>query len=163
MLRRFAVCLALAVLLAGGCRKRAPAGPPKEDAQEVLRDVLAALEGHDYDAALRRFRVPASLQRDEAKDALTEFLARREISDEGLEVLFALGRWGRLVDLIGRDKAKNFADRMQLPVDALWGYFGPEDEGQAIFVLGKTSLELVRIDDIGNLGPDPSAVAAPAR
>ena len=93
MLRRAAVCLALAVLLAGGCRKRAPAGPPKGDAQEVLRDVLAALESHDYDAALRRFRVPASLQRDEAKDALAEFLARREISDEGLEVLFALGRW----------------------------------------------------------------------
>jgi len=153
--------LVLAALLAGGCRKSAPSGPSKEEAQEVLREVLAALESHDYDAALRRFRVPASLERDEARDALADFLARREISDAGLEVLFALGRWGRLTELIGHDKATSFAERMQLPVGTLWGYFGPEDEGQAIFVLGKTSLELVRIDDIGDLGPDPSAATAP--
>ena len=49
---------------------------------------------------------------------------------------------------------------MQLPSTPS-GATSARSEGQAIFVLGKTSLELVRIDDIGNLGPDPSAVAAP--
>ena len=160
-MRRVAVCLALAALSLGACRKRAPAGPPKENAQAILRDVVAALEEHDYEEALRVFRVPASLRRAEAVDALAGFLERREISDAGLEVLFALGRWGLLTDLIGRDKAQAFADRVQLPVGALWGYFGPNDEGQAIFVLGKTSLELVRVDDIGDLGPAPAGVAGP--
>ncbi|MBI5485866.1 MAG: hypothetical protein HY905_00890 [Deltaproteobacteria bacterium] len=162
MPRPLITCSILAlVALATACRKAPPPGPPKEDAQAILRGVLQALERQDYDDAMSRFHVPSTLHADEAKEALAGFLARGEISGPGLDVLFEHGRWGRLADLVGRDKASRFAERVQLPVDALWGYFGPDEKGQAIFLWG-TKLELVRIDDIGSLGPPPSPPAPPS-
>ncbi|MBI5502275.1 MAG: hypothetical protein HY907_18675 [Deltaproteobacteria bacterium] len=164
MPRPLLVCSVLAVVaaLASGCRKAPPpAGPSREEAQKILRGVLDALERQDYDGALAQFHVPSTLQAAEAKTALAGFIARGEISGPGLEVLFEHGKWGRLTDVVGREKAARFAERVQRPVDALWGYFGPDEKGLAIFLLGKT-LELVRIDDIGTLGPPPSAPPGPA-
>ncbi len=163
MSRRVLGCVLLAVVLLGGCRKN-PGGPTKEAAQQMLRDVLAALEKQDLDAALGYFFLPQSLGRDEAKQAIGSFLERREISKEGLDVLFARGKWGPLADVVGREKAERFASRLETPVAELWGYFGPDELGEAIF-RWDGALKLIRLDDVGKLGataaPGPGIPVAP--
>jgi hypothetical protein len=155
MMGRVLGCVVLTAVLLSGCKK-SPGAPTKEAAQQLLRNVLAALEKQDLDAAVGSFFIPESLGRDEAKEAIGTFLERREISKEGLDVLFAQGKWGPLADVVGREKAERFAERLETPVGDLWGYFGPGENGEAIF-RWDGSLRLIRLDDVGKLG----APAAP--
>jgi hypothetical protein len=163
MIGRVLGCVVLTAVLLGGCKKT-PAAPTKDAAQQLLRDVLAALEKQDLDTAVGYFFIPQSLGRDEAKEAIGTFLERREISKEGLDILFAQGKWGLLADVVGREKAERFAKRLETPVGDLWGYFGPEENGEVIF-RWDGSLKLIRLDDVGKLGApvaaEPGAPAAP--
>jgi len=163
MIGRLLGCVVLTAVLLGGCKK-SPSAPTKEAAQQLLRDVLAALEKQDLDAAVGCFFIPQSLGPDEAKQAIGSFLERREISKEGLDVLFAQGKWGPLADVVGREKAERFAERLDTPVGELWGYFGPEGNGEAIF-RWDGSLKLIRLNDVGKLGApaatEPGAPGTP--
>jgi hypothetical protein len=163
MIGRVLGCVILFAVLLGGCKK-SPGVPTKEAAQQMLRDVLAALEKQDLDTAVGYFFIPQSLGPDEARQAIGSFLERREISKEGLDVLFAQGKWGPLADVVGREKAERFAKRLETPVGELWGYFGPEENGEAIF-RWDGSLKLIRLDDVGKLGApaasEPGAPPAP--
>ena len=146
---------ALLVALAG-CKKAgdqtpggAAAGPTKEAAVQLLRNFLAAVEAKDYDKAAAMIQTSEQVSRDEISKALGRLLDQNELSTRGIDILAERGKWGKLTEVYGAERASRLIARAGVPVDDCYGL--NLDAAEAGFYWDGKQFKLVRIDDIGKL------------
>jgi hypothetical protein len=147
---------AAAVLVAlAGCKKAGDqtaagaAGPTKEAAIQVLRNFLSAVEAKDYDKAAAMIQTSEQVPRDEISKALGRMLELNELSARGIDILAERGKWGKLAEVYGTDRASRLIARAGVPVDDCYGL--NLDAAEAGFYWDGKQFKLVRIDDIGKL------------
>ena len=134
---------------AGGGAAAAASGPTKETAVKALRDAAAALEAKDYDKAVTYFHVPPNATADQFKAAAPQMVSNREISKQGVDILAAQGKWGKLEEVYGKDKAQRYAERSGVALDECYGLnHGDAETG---FHWNGQQFKLIRCDDVGKL------------
>jgi hypothetical protein len=125
------------------------AEPTKEQAVAHLKGLLTALEAKDYDKALTFFVPPPTATPEQIRTGLAKLIEQSEISAEGIEVLAAEGKWGKLADVVKPESAASWTKRFGVNPAECWGLI--TDPGEAAFHFDGTSLKLIRCDDIGKL------------
>ncbi len=132
-------------------RAEEPAVPTKEQAIEVLKGLLAALEAKDYDAAAGFMHLPEGISNADKqgwKDSLAKLIERKEISAAGIEKLAKDAKLTTLAEAAG-DRAARMAEKFKVPVEKCYGLF--LDPAEAGFYFDGKTLKIVRCDDIGKL------------
>jgi hypothetical protein len=152
-------CLVIAAVLfaaLAGCKKAgdqtaggAAAGPTKEAAVQVLRNFLAAVEAKDYDKAAAMVQTSEQVSRDEISKSLGRMLELNELSARGIDILAERGKWGKLAEVYGAERASRLIARAGVSVDDCYGL--NLEEAEAGFYWDGKQFKLVRIDDIGKL------------
>ncbi len=123
--------------------------PTKENAVQLLRDALTALEAKDYDKAASYFKIPANATQDEIKRQLGRLLELQELSEKGIDILAKDGKWGKLEEAFGADRAKSMAERAGVPLDSCYGL--TLRNAEAGFYWDGKQFKIIRCDDIGKL------------
>lgn len=142
--------LALAVASCSKLGGNKTAGEPvKDNAVQVLRDALSALETKDYDKASKFFKIPANASSEEIKKQLGRLLELQEISEKGIDILAKDGKWGKLEEVFGADRAKNIAERAGVPLDSCYAL--TLRNAEAGFYWDGKDFKIIRCDDIGKL------------
>jgi hypothetical protein len=141
--------LALMVVSCGKLPGIKTAEPTKENAVQTLRDALTALEAKDYDKAATYFKVPANAPPDEVKKQLARLLEINELSSNGIDILARDGKWGKLEEVFGADRAKSMTERSGVPVDSCYGL--NLRNAEAGFYWDGKQFKIIRCDDIGKL------------
>lgn len=126
------------------------AEPSKDNAVRVLQNALAALEAKDYDKAATFFNAPSGSSSENVKRQLSRLLELQEISQKGIDILARDGKWGRLEQVFGTDRAKRLAERAGVPLDACYGL--KLSNAEAGFYWYGQQFKIIRCDDIGKLG-----------
>lgn len=154
-LSRLVLAAALLAALAG-CKKAgdqasggAAAGPTKEAAVQTLRSFLAAVEARDYDKAAAMIQISEQVSRDEISKSLGRMLDQNELSARGIDILAERGKWGKLAEVYGAERASRLIARAGVSVDDCYGL--NLDAAEAGFYWDGKQFKLVRIDDIGKL------------
>jgi hypothetical protein len=135
---------------ATGSTSTTTAEPVKGDAVRVLRDALAALEAKDYDKAASLFQAPPGTSPEDIKRQLARLLELQEISQTGIDILARDGKWGKLEDAFGAERAKRIAERASVPLNACYGL--TLRNAEAGFYWDGKQFKIIRCDDIGKLG-----------
>lgn len=155
-MRKFScLMIAIALFVFAGCGKSdsSPSvnagAPTKEAAVQVLRSLLTALEAKDYDKAATLVYIPPQMPPDDIKKGLGRILELQELSAPGIDILVEKGKWGKLAEVYGADRANRFVERSKVPVDECYGlnYEGAE----AGFYWDGKQFKIIRVDDIGKL------------
>jgi hypothetical protein len=126
----------------------AAAAPSKEDAVRVLRELAAALDAKDLDKAVGYFYAQPGAPADALRKSVARFPEIHEISADGVEILAARGKWGRLDEVL-TGPGKRVPERRQLPPDQCYG-LGLEG-AQAGFYWTDGQLKIVWCNNIGKL------------
>ena len=149
--------IALLVALAG-CKKSGVqtdgtggpnTGPTKEAAVQLLRSFLAAVEAKDYSKAAAMIQTSSQVPPAEIEKALGRILELNEISARGIDILAERGKWGKLAEVYGADRASRLIARAGVPVDDCYGL--NLENAEAGFYWNGKEFKLVRVDDIGKL------------
>jgi hypothetical protein len=127
----------------------AAGAPTKAAAIQRLRDVLAVLESKDYTKATELFAFPANERPRSAEAAFGKLIEQKEISAKGIDVLAAKGKYGKLADVFGPEKAASYVEKYVLPLDECYGL--SVDGASVGFHWDGVSLKLFRLDDVGKL------------
>lgn len=122
--------------------------PTKEALVGVLREMLAALQAGDTDAALRHLIPPSGMSAEAARKGVGRFLATKAISAAGIERLSAEGRFGSLEAVFGKG-GEEWAKRAGVDIADCYA-FKLEDAQVAAFWDG-TTFKVIRVDDVGKL------------
>ena len=146
--------IALAFLAFAGCKSNAPgggaaSGPTKEAAVQTLRSFLAAVEAKDYDKAAAMIKLPPQLSQDDVKKGLGRILELQEISAQGIDILADKGKWGKLAEVYGEDRANHFAERAGVSVNDSYGL--NYQEAEAAFYWDGQQFKITRVNNIGKL------------
>lgn len=142
--------LALAIGIAAAPAAQADEKQPtKEAAVQALRDLYAALDAKDYDKALAVLAVPKGTKPEDAKKQLDGLIQNKEISKKGIDILADKGKWGKVDEVFGAERAKSWAERFGVDLKNCYGlgFMGAE---AAFFWDGK-SFRIFRCNDIGKL------------
>jgi hypothetical protein len=131
----------------GGNKSRGE--PVKDNAVQVLRDALAALEAKDYDKAATFFKIPANATPEEIKQQLGRLLELQELSANGIDILAKDGKWGKLEEAFGVDRAQSMAERSGVPLESCYGL--TLRNAEAGFYWDGKQFKIIRCDDIGKL------------
>ena len=133
--------------------KPAAGGPTREAAIQRLRDVLAVLESKDYSKAMAFFAFPAAERPRSAEAAFGKLIEQKEISAKGIDVLATKGKYGKLADVLGPEKAASYADKFALPVDECYGFSvdGKQANASVGFHWDGRELKLIRLNNVGKL------------
>lgn len=141
--------LALAVVSCGKLPGTKSAEPTKENAVQTLRDALAALEAKDYDKAATFFKIPANASSEDIKKQLSRLLEIQELSASGIDILARDGKWGKLEEVFGAERAKNMVERAGVSADSCYGL--NLRNAEAGFYWDGKQFKIIRCDDIGKL------------
>ena len=146
--------LALALLTLANCKKAdvstaGAGGPTREAAVQLLRTFLAAVEAKDYDKAAAMIQTSSEVSPDEIKKALGRMLDQNELSARGIDILAERGKWGKLAEVYGAERASRLIARAGVSVDDCYGL--NLEGAEAGFYWDGRQFKLVRIDDIGKL------------
>jgi hypothetical protein len=141
--------LALVVVSCGKLGGNKSAEPTKDNAVQTLRDALAALDAKDYDKATTFFKVPANATSEDIKRQLGRLVELQELSVKGIDILARDGKWGKLEEVFGADRAKNMVERAGVPVDSCYGM--NLRNAEAGFYWDGKQFKIIRCDDIGKL------------
>jgi len=124
-------------------------GPAKEVAMQTLRDLLAAIEGKDYDRAMG-LMVLGNMKREDAPAALQKLLELREVSAKGIDIIAAQGKWGTLTEVVGAERAKLMLRRAGgAPVESC--YMITLRNAEAGFVWDGKAFKVFRLNNVGQL------------
>jgi hypothetical protein len=146
-MRKFScLVLTLAFLALVGCKS---SGPTKEAAVQTLRNFLAAIEAKDYDKAAGMLKLPPQVTPDDIKRGLGRIMELQEISSKGIDILAEKGKWGKLADVYGADRANRFVERSGASLDDSYGL--NYQEAEAAFFWDGKEFKITRVDDIGKL------------
>jgi hypothetical protein len=127
-----------------------PSGAPtKEAAVKTLQDAAAALEAKDYDKAVVHFHVPPGATPEQFKTAAPGMVENREISKQGVEILAAQGKWGKLEEVLPKDRAQRYAERSGVPLAECYGL--THGDAETGFYWDGRQFKLIRCDDVGKL------------
>jgi outer membrane biosynthesis protein TonB len=129
------------------------AGPSREAAIKHLREVLAVLEAKDYGKAVAYFAFPANERPRSPEAAFGKLIELKEISAKGIDVLAAKGKYGKLAEVLGPEKAAHFADKFKVAVDECWGFAvdGAQANATVGFHWDGSVLRLIRLNNVGKL------------
>ena len=154
--RRFGLVLLVAAgLLYGACGgdEGTPPQPTKEALVQTLRDLLAALEAGDNEAAFAHLvplpgmqpeDVPLAFDRVVDRDGIST-TKRKDISAEGIDVLAQEGVFGELGDLLG-ERGKGWAARAG--VDKKQCYALVFDDAEVAALWNGTAFQIIHLDDV---------------
>lgn len=149
-------CLVIAIVLlafAGCSKSNAPesgaSAPTKEAAVQLLKSFLSAIEAKDYDKAAAMIQLPPQMTQDDIRKGLGRILELNELSAQGIDILDAKGKWGKLAEVYGAERANRFIERAGVPVDDCYGL--NYESAEAGFYWDGKQFKIVRVDDIGKL------------
>ena len=151
----FAIAFLVAI---AGCKKSnvqtdgtggSTAGPTKEAAVQTLRSFLAAVEAKEYSKAAAMVQTSSEVSPAEIERSLGRMLENNELSARGIDILAERGKWGKLAEVFGADRASRLIARAGVPVDDCYGL--NLENAEAGFYWNGKEFKLVRVDDIGKL------------
>ena len=154
-------CLVFAIALLAalaGCKKSnvqtdgsggPNSGPTKEAAVQTLRTFLAAVEAKEYPKAAAMIQTSSEVSPAEIEKSLGRMLDNNELSARGIDILAERGKWGKLAEVFGADRASRLIARAGVPVDDCYGL--NLENAEAGFYWNGQQFKLVRVDDIGKL------------
>ncbi|MGB7951196.1 MAG: hypothetical protein WCH75_26240, partial [Candidatus Binatia bacterium] len=115
------IVLTVVIAMVGGSAYSKDSGPTREQAVRVLRELLVALETKNYDKAITFMQVPTGADQEKLKQQLARLIELQEISSRGIDILSRNGRWGKLDQVFERSRAKRFAERAGVALNASYG------------------------------------------
>lgn len=146
---RFAA-LILSVIGLFSAGRTLAAEPTKADAVTLLRRLFAVLEAKDYVEAAAFLQSPKGISPEILQNEVAKFIERNEISADGIDILDAKGKWGKLSEVVEPARAQRFAGKFGVALEACYGLvLGNAEAG--FFWDGK-QFRIIRCDDIGKLG-----------
>ncbi|WP_157664990.1 hypothetical protein [Mariniblastus fucicola] len=124
----------------------------KEPSKKLLLDSLAVLLHHiesgHYEQAKSRVYVPDDFPAAKFKQTIE----RKELSADGITVMRQIGKYGTAVEVFGAERAKHFAERVNVPVEECFAVIGVQDEeGETMAHWKDGKFKFLRADDIGKL------------
>lgn len=146
--------LAIGILLAAcGDEPPPPPQPTKEALVQTLRDLLAALEAGDNEAAFAHLvplpgmqpeDVPLAFDRVVERDGISA-TKRKDISAVGIDILAQEGVFGELGDLFG-ERGKGWAARAG--VNKKQCYALVFDDAEVAALWNGTAFQIIHLDDV---------------
>jgi hypothetical protein len=116
---------------------------------KLLQSVSQQLEGGKYAEAAPHFKAPAGANAAQIESALKGVVEKREISSTGVDILAKDGKWGKLAEVFGAERASGWAERNGVSVDQCYGLgLDPAEVG---FYWDGSQLLIIRLDDVGKL------------
>jgi hypothetical protein len=142
--------IALALLTFAGCKSNATSsGPTKDAAVQTLRAFLAAVEAKDYDKAAGMLKLPPQVTSDDIKKGLGRILELQEISSKGIDIIADKGKWGKLEEVFGADRANRFVERSGVSLNDSYGL--SYQDAEAAFFWDGQQFKITRVNNIGKL------------
>ena len=146
--------LAIGLLLSACGDEPPPPQPTQAALVQTLRDLLAALEAGDNEAALAHLvllpgmqpeDVPLAFHRVVERDGIS-VRKRKDISAEGIDILAQEGVFGELDDLFG-ERGKGWATRAGVNENHCYALVYDDAEVAALW--NGTAFQIIHVDDVG--------------